>query len=130
MLLNNPLQMNDWKFGRFIKLIIIIQFLMLVVEALNLKNINIPIITQLIGFVYLTFIPGYLILRILRIHQMGSIKSLLFAVGLSLLSVMFIGFLANMILPFIGISSPLTIFPHNHCYNRLYDNFIHFKLLQ
>ncbi|MFY9637859.1 MAG: DUF2206 domain-containing protein [Methanobacterium sp.] len=83
---------------------------MLIVETLNLENINIPIITQLIAFLYLTFIPGYLILRILRIHQMGSIKSLLFAVGLSLLSVMFIGFLANIIVPFIGISNPISIF--------------------
>ena len=111
MLLNNPLQMNDWKFSRFIKLIIIIQILMLVVVGLNLKNITIPVLSQLIVFIYLTFIPGYLILRILRIHQMGSIKSLLYAVGLSVLSVMFLGFLANMILPFTGISSPLTIFP-------------------
>ena len=111
MLLNNPLQINDWKFGRFIKLIIIIQILMLVVVGLSLKNITIPVVSQLIVFIYLTSIPGYLILRILRIHQMGSIKSLLYAVGLSVLSVMFLGFLANMILPFIGISSPLSIFP-------------------
>jgi len=111
MLLNNPLQINDWKFSRFIKLIIIIQILMLVVVGLSLKNITIPVVSQLIVFIYLTSIPGYLILRILRIHQMGSIKSLLYAVGLSVLSVMFLGFLANMILPFIGISNPLSIFP-------------------
>ena len=111
MLLNNPLQMNDWKFSWFIKLIIIIQVLMLVVMGLDLKNIIIPIISPLIVFLYLTFIPGYLILRILKIHEMGSVTSLLYAVGLSVLSVMLLGFTANTLLPLIGISNPITFIP-------------------
>jgi uncharacterized membrane protein len=111
MLLNNPLQMNDWKYSSFIKLIIIIQVLMLVVMGLDLKNITIPIINPLIVFLYLTFIPGYLILRILKIHEMGSVTSLLYSVGLSILSVMLLGFSANTILPFIGINNPITFIP-------------------
>jgi uncharacterized membrane protein len=111
MLLNNPLQMNDWKFSRFIKLIVIIQFLMLVVMGLDLKNITIPIISPLIVFFYLTFIPGYLILRILKIHEMGSVTSLLYSVGLSILSVMLLGFTANTLLPVIGINNPITFIP-------------------
>jgi uncharacterized membrane protein len=111
MLFHNPLQMNDWKFSRFIKLIIIIQFLMLIIIGLNLKNINLPVISSLIAFLYLTFIPGYLILRVLRIHCIGSIKSLLYSVALSILSVMFLGFLANMLLPYLGISNPITLLP-------------------
>ncbi len=103
--------MNDWKFSRFIKLIFIIQLLMLFLVGLNHKGINIPIISQLTGFIYLTFIPGFLILRILRIHEIGSVKTLLFAVGLSIVSVMFLGFTANMVLPLIGISSPLSTIP-------------------
>ena len=102
MLLNNPLQMNDWKFSWFIKLIIIIQILVLIVMGLELKDVTIPIITPLIVFFYLTFIPGYLILRILKIHELGSITSLLYAVGLSILSVMVLGFLANTLLPLLG----------------------------
>ena len=111
MLINNPLQMNDWKFNWFIKLIIIIQILMLVVMGLDLKNFTIPIISPLIVFFYLTFIPGYLILRILKIHEMGSVTSLLYAVALSVLSVMSLGLLANTLLPFIGISNPITFIP-------------------
>ncbi len=84
---------------------------MLLVLGLNIYNITIPIISQLIGFIYLTFIPGYLILRILKIHQIGSTKSLLFAVGLSLLSVMFVGFATNMIIPMVGISNPISFSP-------------------
>jgi uncharacterized membrane protein len=111
MLLNNPLQMNDWKFSPFIKLIICVQLFTLLMVGLTLKDINIPIITQLTGFIYLTFIPGYLILRTLRIHDQGSVKSLLYAVGLSVSSVMFLGFLMNMILPGIGISTPISTQP-------------------
>lgn len=111
MLLNNPLQINDWKFSQFIKLIIIVQLLTLFLVGLNLKGITIPIITQLTGFIYLTFIPGFLILRILKIHQIGSVKSLLYAVGLSIVSVMFLGFIVDMVLPFVGIYNPLSIIP-------------------
>ena len=100
MLINNPLQMNDWKFNWFIKLIIIIQILMLVVMGLDLKNFTIPIISPLIVFFYLTFIPGYLILRILKIHEMGSVTSLLYAVALSVLSVMSLGLLGQHITTF------------------------------
>ena len=111
MLLNNPLQMNDWKYSSFIKLIIILQILMLVVMGLDLINITIPIISPLIVFIYLTFIPGYLILRILKVHEMGSVTSLLYSVGLSILSVMLLGFSANTILPAIGINNPITFIP-------------------
>ena len=111
MLLNNPLQMNDWKFSRFIKLFIIIQVLMLIVMGLDLKNITIPIISPLTVFFYLTFIPGYLILRILKIHEMGSVTSLLYSVGLSILSVMLLGFTANTLLPVMGINNPITFVP-------------------
>ena len=111
MLLNNPLQMNDWKFNCFIKLVIIIQILMLIVMGLDLKDISIPIISPLIVFIYLTFIPGYLILRILKIHEMGSITSLLYAVGLSIFSIMILGFLVNTLLPLIGVSNPISFIP-------------------
>lgn len=111
MLFNNPLQMNDWKFSQFIKLILIIQFAQLILVGFNIKGIYIPIIVQLIGFIYLTFIPGYLILRILKMHEIGNVKSLLYSVGLSIISWMFIGFIINMTLPLIGINNPLSIIP-------------------
>ena len=111
MLLNNPLQMNDWKYSRFIKLIIVLQLLTLLLVGLNIKGINIPIITQLTGFIYLTFVPGLLILRILKIHKMGSVKSLLYSVGLSIVSTIFLGFAVDMLLPWMGIYNPLSILP-------------------
>lgn len=108
MLINNPIQLNDWKYSQFITLTLFIQLLVLIFIGLNINGINIPLISQLTVFIYLTFIPGYLILRILRIHMLGSVKSLIYSVGLSTVSVMFVGFLTSMLLPYLGISKPLS----------------------
>jgi len=110
MIMNNPLNMNDWKFSRFIKAILLMQLLMFVVIGLGLNNITIPIITPLITFIYLTFIPGFLILRIFRMHKLGNIETILYAVGVSILSLMFTGLLTNTIYPLFGIYRPITLF--------------------
>lgn len=111
MMLNNPFQINDWKFSQFIKSIILIQVLFLITCGLSLYGVIIPVFTQLIGFIYLTFSPGYLILRILKLHNLGNIKSILYAAGLGITSFMLIGFLMNMIFPLSGILKPLSVIP-------------------
>ncbi len=110
MIINNLFKMNDWKFSQFIKAVLIIQFLVFVVIGLRLNNMTIPIITPIITFIYLTFIPGFLILRIFRMHELGNIKTVLFTVGLSILSLMLIGFLMNTFYPLAGISKPITLY--------------------
>jgi uncharacterized membrane protein len=110
-MLNNPLQMNDWNFSQFIKSIILIQILLLITCGLSLHGISIPVFTQLIGFIYLTFAPGYLILRILKLHNLGNIRSVLYAAGLGITGTMLTGFLVNMIFPLFGILKPLSIIP-------------------
>ncbi|WP_414468704.1 DUF2206 domain-containing protein [Methanobacterium sp. ACI-7] len=100
--------MNDWKFIPFIKIILLIQALVWVIIGLEFYNINIPILSQLITFLYLTFIPGFLILRILKIHKLGNIETILYTVGFSILSIMLIGFIMTMICPLISIFKPIT----------------------
>jgi uncharacterized membrane protein len=111
MIINNPFQMNDWKFGQFIKTVIILQILMLFITLLSVNGTVIPFISSLVGFIYLTFIPGYLILRVLKIHNLGSVKSLLYAVGLSISSVMFLGYMVNTVLPWFGLIKPIALIP-------------------
>lgn len=74
-------------------------------------NLAIPLVRQISGFLFLTFIPGYTILRILKIHRTDWVESLLFAVGLSLFYIMSIGFIANTFLPAIGIKKPISLKP-------------------
>jgi len=40
------------------------------VIGLDVVGLQIPILRQLIGFIYLTFIPGIIILRILKLHKL------------------------------------------------------------
>ena len=52
-----------------------------------------------------------LTLRILKIHNIGLVGSLLYSGGLSVAFVMFTGAFANFALPFIGISRHILILP-------------------
>lgn len=109
MIINNPFKLNDWKFNDFIKPVLILQLIVLVLVGLRSFNLNIPIINELVLFVYLTFIPGFLILRILRVHGLDSIETILYAVGLSITSLMFVGFTISMIFPIFGVLKPITL---------------------
>lgn len=109
--MNNPFQMNDWEIRKFLIFVLSIQLAMWGTIGLDAINIQIPIIRPIIGFIYLTFIPGIIVLRILRLHNLGNIETLLYAIGLSLSTIMFTGFLMNIVYPLIGISNPISFMP-------------------
>ncbi len=108
MEINNPFQMNDWRFSKFLEVILAIQFVMWSTIALDAIGFQIPIIRQFIGFIYLTFVPGILILRVLKLHKLGNIETILYTVGLSITTLMFTGLFMNNVYPFFGISKPLS----------------------
>jgi uncharacterized membrane protein len=107
----NPLQMNDWAIRRFLKVVLAIQLAVWGVIGLDAIGLQIPLIRQFIGFIYLTFIPGILVLRSLKLHKLGNIETLLYTVGLSIATLMFTGLLMNTIYPLFGISGPISITP-------------------
>ena len=111
MRINNPFQLNDWEIKKFLKVVLAIQFAMWGVVGLGAIGLQIPIIRQLIGFVYLTFVPGIIILRILKLHKLGNIETLLYAVGLSIATLMCMGLFMNTVYPFISISGPISTTP-------------------
>ena len=111
MKLNNPLQMNDWPIKKFIIVVQAIQFGIWGTIGLDILGLQIPIIRQLIGFIYISFIPGIIILRILKLHKLGNIETLLYSVGLSIALLMFTGFLMNMFYPLLGIFKPISLIP-------------------
>jgi len=94
-------------------LIIIVSFqlALLGLFALDSLNLGFPILRQLVGFIYLTFIPGFLLLSILKITNLSIVEILIYSIGLSLSFLMFIGFLMNFFYPIIGISKPISVFP-------------------
>lgn len=111
MQITNPLQINDWEIKKFLNVILAIQLAMWGAIGLDVVGLKIPILRQLIGFIYLTFVPGILILRVLKLHKLGDIETILYTVGLSLATLMFTGFFMNLIYPFFGISGPISLVP-------------------
>jgi len=107
----NPFQMNDWKNKKFVSVVLIVQLTMLGLVGLGALGFDIPVLRQIVGFVYLTFLPGIIILRLLKLHELGPVRTLLYSVGLSLAFNMFLGFLINMLYPHIGISRPISTLP-------------------
>ena len=111
MQINNPFQMNDWGIKIFLKVVLTIQLAMGGAIGFDAVSFQIPIIRQIIGFVYLIFIPGIIILRVLKLHKLGDIETLLYTVGLSIATLMFTGLLMNAVYPLFGISGPISITP-------------------
>ena len=111
MQINNPFQMNDWEIRKFLKVILAIQLATWGVIGLDALGLQIPILRQFIGFIYLTFIPGIIILRVLKLHKLGNVETLLYTVGLSIVTLMFTGLFMNTIYPLFGVSGPISITP-------------------
>lgn len=107
----NPLQMNDWEIKKFIRIILAIQLALWGLIGLDAIGIQLPIARQLIGFIYLTFVPGFILLRILKLHRIGNIETMLYAVGLSIATQMFTGAFMNAVFPSLGISGPIATVP-------------------
>ena len=68
---------------------------------------DIPVLRQILGFMSLTFLPGWLIVHILKINNLSSSVKLVLSVGLSVAFVMFFGLLINTLYPLLGYSRPL-----------------------
>jgi len=102
---------NDWEIKKCLRLLLVILLAMMGLVGLAGLGFYIPLLRQIVGFVFLTFVPGILILRILKIHNTGIVESLLYSVGISLAFVMFTGAFANFMLPFFGVSKPISLFP-------------------
>lgn len=103
------LQLNDWKPKKFLRTMIAIHLMMAGGIGFDLMGMEIPILRQVVGFVYLTFVPGIILLRLFKIHRLGISQTVLLSTGLSISFLMFSGFLLNTILSFFNISSPLSI---------------------
>jgi uncharacterized membrane protein len=78
--------------------------------GLELLEIETYVLRQILGTIYLLFIPGFLFLRLSKVHKLSNIDNVLFAIGLSITFLMFVGVTINHIFPFANINPPLTLF--------------------
>ena len=110
-------RMNDRNIRKFA--IVILSFLIAYDSTflINKFLFKVSILPQLLGFIVLTFIPGFVILRILKVHNIDRVTNFLLAVGLSLSFLIIFGLFLNTLLPYIGISKPISPFPLFYSFN-------------
>lgn len=88
-----------------------IQIAFLGALGLDWLGLEVPILREALGFIYLIFIPGMLLLRLLNMKEIGIIEWLLYAIGLSIALVIIIGLFINSIFPLFGIEHPISKIP-------------------
>lgn len=72
---------------------------------------NIPIARQIFGFLYFTFIPGLILIKLLGLNERDWTEIVLLSVGFSITFLMVGGLLINEILLMLGFSQPLSSMP-------------------
>lgn len=82
-----------------------------IVNLLTLFNVNQFYLRAIIAFIFLTTIPGLLLMLILKIREINPWEYLVYIVGLSITFLMFGGLFINWMLPLIGIDKPLSLVP-------------------
>lgn len=110
MNVRNIFTLNDWKFREFAIAVIIIQILMWIVGIISI-NKHIPIFGDIVTLLYLGFVPGMIILRVLNLHKLGNTFTTLLSTGLSIISVILIGLFMNQVYPWFGIANPIDNIP-------------------
>ena len=91
---------NSFTYFSFIIVFILVTFLSIF--------LNIPILRQVLGFIFLTFIPGLLVIYILKLGRLSLVEKIVISAGLSISLVMFVGLLINTIYPLLGYNTPLN----------------------
>lgn len=71
--------------------------------------LNIPLLRQVVGFIFLTLLPGLLIIQILKLNKLGFTEKVVLSVGLSISFLMLFGLLANTLSLYIGYKTPLSM---------------------
>ena len=106
-----PVWRIDWNARSIVIFAFCLQFILWGAVALDNVGIYVPIVRPLCGFVYLTVLPGVLILRISRIRNLDTTRALLYGAGLSIATLTIAGLLMNFILPRLGVANPLSLMP-------------------
>ena len=70
--------------------------------------LNIPFLRQVLGFLFLTILPGLLILQVLKLNKIGTTEKIVLSVGLSISFLMFFGLLLSNLSLSLGHETPLA----------------------
>jgi uncharacterized membrane protein len=96
---------SRWK-SRGFAVLLFLQF-----SSSALILLNVPVARQVIGFLYLTFIPGFIVVKLLKLYMLDRLETVLFSVGLSVAFLMIAGLLINEFGLLLGVLNPLSVMP-------------------
>lgn len=103
-------QTDNYDTKKFLIVIFSIQIALIGSIALDFLNLPIPILRQVIGFAYLTFVPGIVIHRAFKLQKLNNLESFTCIIGLSILFLMFTGFFMNILYHFYELK-PISVIP-------------------
>lgn len=69
---------------------------------------NIPVLRQILVFVLITILPGFLLIQLLRVTT-SPLEKTLFLIGLSVSFLMFVPLVMNLAYPVLGIARPISL---------------------
>jgi uncharacterized membrane protein len=108
MKLETHINLKEVGIKQLLATVLSLQIALWTLMGLNVLGVSIPIVQQLIGLVYLTFIPGILILAALRLRNLGIVEAVLYAVGLSITVVMSIGLVDTIVFNAVNVIKPFS----------------------
>ena len=103
--------MNDWEMKRLAIVVTSIQLAVWGFWGWEWIGLRIDPMMQVIGFIYVCYVPGILIMRVMKIHNIDSIRTVMYAVGLSITATMITLLTINTTLPLLQVSTPLSTVP-------------------
>jgi uncharacterized membrane protein len=90
----------------FLVVVVVLQLLMYLSLFFNFELARV-----VIGIAYLTFVPGFVLIKLLKLNNLGALESILFSVGFSVVFLMLTGLVINEFGYLVGVSFPLATLP-------------------
>ncbi|HSV49570.1 MAG TPA: hypothetical protein VLH35_04575, partial [Candidatus Acidoferrales bacterium] len=98
----------------FLAIVVALQIIMYATLLLDY-----PLARAAIGIAYLTFIPGVIFIKLLRLDNLSTVESVVYSAGFSIAFLMLSGLIINEFGPLFGITFPLSTLPLSLFINTL-----------
>lgn len=103
--------MSEWEIVPLLFTVMVLITMSLIFGFVQYLGISIPLFPEIVNIVILLFIPGILLLKILKLENIDGAELFIFAIGSSVAILMFTGFFINTTYPYLGIIKPLSYVP-------------------
>jgi len=97
----------------FLGIVVLLQVIMYISLFLNF-----PFVREVVGLFYLTFVPGFIFIKLLKL-ELSTLEFILYSVGFSIAFLMLSGLIINEFGPLVGFSFPLSTLPLSLFINTL-----------